>query len=424
MRIVMLTLGTRGDVQPFVALGVRLQARGHSVRICTCQRFEQFITSRGLEYGYLDDRLIQFIESDTVKEIIGSPRAGILQWIRAAVKLLPQIKDMQRDMLDDQWAASEDAELLLYHPKALGGPHIAERLGIPAFAVPPFPGYVPTRDFPLFILGGRSLGGWFNRRSYAITRRGQAAVAGLINDFRQKLGLTRRPRFAIEPTELLGRPVPWMHPVSPHVLPRPEDWPEHAAMTGYWFLDADDGWAPPAELETFLAAGEPPVYVGFGSMVTCEPQEMARLVLGALARSGARGIVGRGWGGLQPETVPEGVCLVDDVPHDWLLPRCSAAVHHGGAGSTAASLRAGIPTLIVPHVADQPLWGRQVHELGAGPEALSKKQLSAEALAGRIEAALGSPEMAATAAELGERIRDEDGAAEAMAFIGRFGPEV
>jgi sterol 3beta-glucosyltransferase len=332
--------------------------------------------------------------------------------------MLPQVKDMQRRLLVDQWNACRDAKLLLYHPKALGGAHIAEKLGIPGFCVPPFPAYVPTGAFPMFIFGTRSWGAMLNRLSFSVTRRGQAAVAGIINDFRrQQLELPARARFSIDPARLNGRPIPVMHPISPYVLPRPADWPEHIALTGYWFLDAAEGWTPPDGLLRFLDSGAPPVYIGFGSMVTHHPDAMAKAVLEAIELIGARAILGRGWGGLQANAVPDKVHLVDDVPHDWLLPRCAAVVHHGGAGSTAAGLRAGLPTLVVPHIADQPLWGKRVQDLGVGPPPLSKKQLRPDTLSERIDSMLHDKSMQTAARDLGAKIRSESGTDTAIAFM-------
>lgn len=357
--------------------------------------------------------------------MMGAGGNNVLQWIRAAIEMLPQVKEMQQRMLSDQWQASRDAELILYHPKALGGPHIAEKLGVPAFSVPPFPAYVPTREFPMFMLGARSWGGALNRLSYSLTRRGQAAVAGILNRFRtEQLDLPARGRFSIEPGGFGDKPIPVMHPISPHVLPRPADWPAHATVTGYWFLDAIEDWRPADDLLRFLDAGDPPIYVGFGSMVTKSPELVAKIVLQAIERAGVRAILGRGWGGLQPESVPPTVHLVDDLPHDWLLPRCAAVVHHGGAGSLAAGLRAGRPTLVVPHAFDQPLWGKRVRELGVGPEPLSKKKLGPETLAERIGTLVGDPAFRSAAEQLGERIRAESGVTTAIEFMNRFGASV
>jgi len=156
-------------------------------------------------------------------------------------------------------------------------------------------------------------------------------------------------------------------------------------------------------------------------MVTQRPEEIARIVLRAVEQLGVRAILGRGWGGLQPDGIPENVHLVEDVPHDWLLPRCAAVVHHGGAGSVAAGLRAGCPTLVVPHIADQPLWGRRVHDLGVGPAPLSKKELRPETLAERVGSMLQDQRMQIAARELGERIRSESGTATAVEFMNHFG---
>jgi UDP:flavonoid glycosyltransferase YjiC (YdhE family) len=164
----------------------------------------------------------------------------------------------------------------------------------------------------------------------------------------------------------------------------------------------------------FLQSGPPPVYIGFGSMAGRDPERRAEIALEALKRSGQRGVLLTGWGGLQPRDLPDDVYAVDSVPHDWLFPQMAAVVHHGGAGTTAAGLRAGTPTVIVPFFGDQPFWGRRVAELGVGPAPIPQKQLSVERLAAAIRTAAGDPAMRARAQELGRRIRQEDGVARAV----------
>ncbi len=180
-------------------------------------------------------------------------------------------------------------------------------------------------------------------------------------------------------------------------------------VTGYWFLEHPGGWKPPRELVDFLESGSPPVYVGFGSMNKTDPEELTDIVLRALERTGRRGVLVTGWGGISNSALPDTVFAVDEVPHDWLFKRVEAAVHHGGAGTTAASLRAGIPTIVVPFFADQPFWGRRVAELGVGPEPIPRRSLTVGRLTNAIQRATADGDMKSKAAALGQRIRAENG---------------
>ncbi|MGQ9552632.1 MAG: glycosyltransferase [Anaerolineae bacterium] len=204
---------------------------------------------------------------------------------------------------------------------------------------------------------------------------------------------------------------------SPSVIPPPSDWGSDIHVTGYWFLDAADDWAPPPALIEFLEAGPPPVYVGFGSMSNRKPEETADLVLAALARAQQRGVVLSGWSGLQKADLPNSVVMVDSIPFSWLFPRVAAVVHHGGAGTTAAGLRAGVPAVVIPFFADQPFWGQRLVALGVGPAPIPRKKLTVERLAQAIEKAVTDQAMRQRAVALGARIRAEDGVAGAVAVV-------
>jgi sterol 3beta-glucosyltransferase len=218
-----------------------------------------------------------------------------------------------------------------------------------------------------------------------------------------------------------GTRVPFLNGWSSHVAPDPPDWPSRGVeTTGYWFLDRPDDWTPPAALTAFLDDGPPPVYVGFGSMAGRDPRRTTRIVLDALRRAGCRGLLASGWGGLSARDLPASVHLCDQVPHDWLFPRVAAVVHHGGAGTTAAGLRAGRPTVVCPFFGDQPFWGRRVHDLGAGPPPIPQTHLTAERLARALRTVTECPSIRARAAAVGEKIRREDGVANAVAFIERM----
>ena len=219
--------------------------------------------------------------------------------------------------------------------------------------------------------------------------------------------------------DLERRRLPVAYGFSPAVLPRPRNWREWIQVTGYWFLPEAE-WTPPAALADFLAAGKPPVYVGFGSMADRDPQRLTGIILDALQRSEQRAVIQAGWGGLQPGDLPETAFPLDPAPHNWLFPRVAAVIHHGGAGTTASALRAGVPSIVVPFFGDQFFWGQTVARLGVSPGVLDRRKLSVERLADFIRAAVQDPELRSRAAALGERIRAEAGVEQAVAHFQHF----
>ena len=221
-------------------------------------------------------------------------------------------------------------------------------------------------------------------------------------------------------TRLPPEGTPVLYSYSPSFLPQPKDWPADCHVTGYWFLDTQTDWQPPQKLVDFLQAGTPPVYIGFGSMIDRDPEELTDLAVNALERAGQRGILLTGWGALIKTVVPDSVFLADAIPHEWLFPRVSAVVHHGGAGTTGAGLRAGKPTVIVPFTADQGFWGYQVFTRGVGPKPIPHTHLSAKTLAGAITTAGTNPDIRAKAEELGEKVRAERGVENAVEIFNRY----
>jgi UDP:flavonoid glycosyltransferase YjiC (YdhE family) len=218
---------------------------------------------------------------------------------------------------------------------------------------------------------------------------------------RTVLGLPSAPYWDGPLALLKKQDVPVLHGFSAHVVPRPPDWEKHVYITGYWFLDPPPEWRPPADLVDFLQAGPPLVYVGFGSMSHGDPRTATRLVVQALQLAGQRGILVSGWGGLTQADLPASVYIAESIPHSWLFPQMAAVVHHGGAGTTAAGLRAGKPTITVPFISlDQNFWGWRVADLGAGLPPIPSKRLTAEKLAQSISSAVADPLMRQRAAEL------------------------
>lgn len=410
MHILISTFGTHGDMQPFIALGIGLQAAGHTVTVCTSAEYQPLVEMYNLQYAFMDNTLLDL--SRALLEGRGNTRA-----------VMGQMGPAMQRTIEDEWRAAQafKPDVIVYHPKMLGSYHIAEKLSIPLIMAIPLPCYTPTRAFPHPFLANVRLGGWFNQLSYRLIGLSSAMFIGMTNRFRTRmLGLQPQRRFADMLTRADGTPVPILYPYSPALLPAPPDFPAHVHVTGTWFLDRPAAWQPDSALEQFLEAGPAPVYVGFGSMSGKRAGERAQIVLKALASIGQRGLLARGWGGLNVRELPSTVHAVDAAPHDWLFPRMAAVVHHGGAGTTAAGLRAGKPTVICPFLGDQPFWGSLVHARGLGPAPLSQRQLTTPRLAAAIEEAVSNVGMQQRAAELGSQIRAEDGVAIAVDQIERL----
>lgn len=413
-KIMIQTIGSRGDIQPFIALGKGLQRAGYDVALQTAEAYKSFVEGNGLPYLYMNNEFMKLTESKAGQ---AATEGG------GKFALMKQVMPVLRQMLRDEWLAAQQyqPDAIIYHPKSLGGYHIAEKLDIPAILSLALPLYTQTRAYPLPVMSGLHLGGAVNRLTYKLMTMATAPYMGVINDFRvNELGLQKRGRFASELIRPDSTPTPILYAYSRHVLPVPEDYPLHVHVTGYWFLDNGASWQPPEELLRFLDAGEPPVYVGFGSMTGLTGQQRANTVVQALKRAGQRGLLASGWGGLKTSDLPPTVFMLDQAPHDWLFPRMSAVVHHGGAGTTAAGLRAGKPTVIVPFIADQPFWGRVVHELGAGPKPIPQKKLTVETLSSAISQAANDAGIRQQAETIGTKIRTEDGVANAIDILKRY----
>lgn len=376
MNIFIVTLGSRGDVQPYVALGKGLKEAGHTVTLCTSFSFKSFIEEHGLRYGYLNDEFIKFINSEKGRDAIENT-TSILEWIKTSRKLMRLVEPMQQMMLNDIWNSAQKAnpDLIIFHPKAYGGPHFAEKLSIPAIMAVPFPIYVPTKEFSCMGFPNLNLGGWYNKMTYKIILKLSKLMSDkYIKELRKLHNLPPLPRNIDFLHTITGEHIPVLHCFSKHVIPEPSDWPDNVHVTGYWFLDRSKTWKPSTKLQNFLDAGPAPVYVGFGSMAGLNPQRLGKIVIESLQKANLRGIIATGWGGLEANNLPNTIFKIDKAPHDWLFPHMAAVVHHGGAGTTAAGLRAGCSAVVCPFFGDQPFWGQHVYKLGAGSKPIHQKK--------------------------------------------------
>lgn len=419
MKTLVLTYGSRGDLEPFLALAVGLKNAGHAVTLCSAGRYESWAAQHGIAFAPASDALLDLMDTEEGRAAFEGA-TGVIGAMRAGLKLANVVKPINWQVMSDCWAAAKKAapDLILYHPKSMAAPHIAEKLGVPAIMAVLQPMFVPTTAFPVAGMPDIGFGGWYNKLTYKAVAAGFRSYARAIHRFREDtLGLPKLKESAALPRQVHGRPITVLHGFSAHVVPRPEDWPEHAQITGYWRLAPDGEWSPPPDLAAFLSAGEPPVYIGFGSMVGRDPRGLAALAVAALKRVGRRGVLATGWGGLESDNLPDSVLKIEAAPHSWLFPRMAAVVHHGGAGTTAAGLHAGRPAVICPFIGDQPFWAARCAELGIGPRPVSRKKLSVERLAAAIQAATSDEKLRANAERLANCLQAENGVDRAVSVM-------
>jgi len=392
---------------------------GNDVTICTCSHFESFIREYGFGYGYVNNDFIDFMHTPEGKIILGNT-GSIWETLVTVSSMISKLGNLQDRQMADVWAACKASapDLILYHPKALGAPDFAEKLGVPCMLAFWLPLYVPTTRFPAMGFPNLPLGPGYRRLTYQFIKRVLIMMSGRVGKWRAQHGLNpRSPGLRMRLPD--GRPIPALHGFSRYIIPPPKDWAETATVTGYWFLNQSEHWNPPGALTEFLSKGEPPVYFGFGSIFGRDPKHVTRVILETVRRTGVRAVLARGWGGLEP-TAPapsESIISIKAAPHSWLFPQVSAVVHHGGCGTTAAGLLAGKPTIICPFFGDQPFWGRQVERLGVGPSPIPQKRLTVERLCQAIDVVMNNATMRQNAARLGNRLGKENGTSNAVAFI-------
>jgi UDP:flavonoid glycosyltransferase YjiC (YdhE family) len=416
--VAIFTLGTQGDARPCIALGQGLACQGYTVRIVTSVNFAELVQAAGLDFKPLSGDFQALLEGDGELVEQGLNPLAVARTFRR------QLAIWASDWVDQGRAAIVDAGLLIGVGSAtLLAEALAQSSQIP-FVQAQLQPLTPSRQLPPMLLAPRwpHMPGALSLAAYQLLRLAvwQVMRPAIDQRVRTPLGLLpyswRGPYF----NRRDGRDR-ILYGFSEQLVPRPTDWPGDASVTGYWFADVPQ-WQPPEHLQNFLEAGTKPVYIGFGSMVSAAAESFTATVMAAVRQSGRRAILATGWGGLQASSQQrdEHICFIQQAPHDWLLPRVSAAVHHGGAGTTAAAVRAGIPSVVVPFYGDQPFWAACLAQRGVAPPALRRRGLDAASLAQAIEAA-HTPSMQAQAAALGQRLRKENGLATAITRLQQWG---
>lgn len=414
MRIVIIAPGSRGDVQPYIALGKGLQNAGHYIRLVSHSNFETLVTSYGLEFWSFGNDVKDAVENSEMRELTEKGNFLLL--------MAKMAKEAEREALrfaEGGLLASQGMDVVLAGIGGLFiGTAIAEKLHMPLVQAYVFP-FTPTKDFSSVLTP--KLPTVFNRLSHHLAR--QLMWQG----FRSADGIARKEALNIPSAPFLGpydsrstNNMPVLYGFSPSVISTPSDWNGNTHITGYWFIDETEDWQPPVALLDFLKSGPPPLYIGFGSMSNRNPEQTADLVIQALAMTNQRAILLSGWSGLQKTNVSDSILMVDSIPHSWLFPRVSAVIHHGGASTVAAGLRAGVPSIIIPFFGDQPFWGQRIADLGVGTKPIPRKKLTAEKLANAIREVVTNQEMRQRAEKLGKQIQSEDGIKSAVEIFNKL----
>jgi len=412
MRIVIIAPGSRGDVQPYIALGKGLQNAGHYIRLVSHSNFESLVTSYGLEFWSFGNDVKDAVENSEMGKLTEKGNFLLLM-----AKMAKEAKREALRFAEGGLLAAQGMDMVLSGIGGLFiGTAIAEKLDIPHVQAYVFP-FTPTQEFSSVLTP--KLPTFLNPLSHQLAR--QLMWQG----FRSADTIARKKVLNLPAAPFLGpyqskstHNMPVLYGFSPSVIPAPSDWNGNTHVTGYWFVDETDDWQPPTALLDFLQSGSPPAYIGFGSMGNRNPEQTADLVIQALALANQRAVLLSGWSGLQKNNLPDSIFMIDSIPHSWLFPRVSAVVHHGGASTVAAGLRAGVPTIVIPFFGDQPFWGQRIADLGVGTKPIPRKKLTAERLANAIQQVVTDEDMRQRAAKLGKQIQTEDGIMASIEIIG------
>ncbi len=410
MKIVILAYGSRGDVQPVVALGRGLKAAGFELTIAAGSDFKDFVEGAGLAFAGFSSNMQDLVNSDAGKDWLGG-NDNALREIQAMRRM---INTMSEGVISEVLRITADADVIVSGlPLFITAQTIAEykhKIHINLQLSP----FSPTKHgratmypaLPQHNTFANIIAGYIGQ--YAL----YWVFKDVSNAFRQDLGLA--PMLFRDYATAYNQDVPILYGVSKHIITDPDDWHNNSHITGYWFYDAPSDWQPSQDLLDFLANGEKPIYIGFGSMPDKNPQATVQMMLDALAQTGKRGIIHTGWAGLQAEQLPDDIFLLNRAPFDWLFPQMEALIHHGGSGTTSAAIRAGVPCTVVSHMGDQPYWGRRVHELGMGSKPIERHKLTTQHLVRMIDEMTQSDKMKNTAQAMSKKLKQENGVAEAV----------
>ncbi len=420
MKIAITTVGTRGDLQPYIALGLGLKDLGYEVQIVSAKNEETFVRNYGLDFFALDVDIQKIMEGGEVNEMAKGDNP--FKFIISHMKGSKSLKKMMVKTQGEIWHACKNADLIVFHPGMPLGFFLGKEKNIKAILATPFP-MVSTMDYPsILFYSFLRLGSYYNLLTHFIfDKLFWALTKSSITEYWNKNVKTKMD-FATSPIKQQinsGHLV--LNGYSELLFKQPKEWANNIHTTGSWIIDTETNFVPPIELDNFINNGEPPIYIGFGSMKYFDSfNKTLALIIEALDITKQRAVLGFGCTKNNcKKALPENIFLVESVPHTWLFCKMKMLIHHGGAGTTATGLRAGKPTIIIPHNADQPAWGQRVFELGVGSKPIKKSKLTAEKLANAILFSQ-APNIIANAQRLGQQLKNENGVQKAVEIIERL----
>lgn len=417
-RIAIATMGTLGDVQPFVALALTLKKRGYSPVIGTSNDFAEFITTRGIEFCSLGGDVQAFLKQSQFDSAM--TKSVVLH----APGLLRDGQKILKEAGKRAWEMAQNADAIIFQNNTTFCIDIAEARGIPAL-IAVFQPLNPTAEFPYFNIDldpvdpqfyrfnrepfakSPAIDPLLNKLSYTVQMVQQGYWDLPRDALRRSLGLKPKKKGGFH-SYSSGRPLVTLHAYSGLISPAPGDWPDTNIITGFWRLEDTTGWGPSPEFLDFLGTGDAPIYLGFGSM-SFGAQRNTEIIAKALNEWGGRVVIGKGWGGVKTDLLPPTVFVIERAPHSKLFELVQAVVHHGGAGTTHTGLYAGRPSFAVPQFFDQPYWGQRLYELGVGPQPVRLRKLTPHLLASALDDLASTPAYAQAAEALSEKLKLEDG---------------
>jgi len=398
MRITIPTIGSRGDVQPFIALAQGLIRSGHQVTLTSHPVMRVLVESHGVTFAPMGPDIDLAKEVAAIRHSARNPMIGLIRGMRFGFEILERSHD---DILN----LCKETDLVIVPTAIAVGKNEAELLKQPYLSVSLMPWAIPWDDPERPI---------YKRAAYGVMDKLIHLITTLpLNRIRKRQGLPPVGKEGFTSTRLN------LVPISPAIYPPNPLWEPHHKVVGYWFAEAPSDWEPSTDLLSFLEDGDPPVLISLGAMSLGEDDalESATLFVDAVQEAGIRTII-QGWkAGIKQLTLPPNIHMADSLPHSWLLPKCSGIVHHGGYGTTAAGVRAGIPALVIPHIADQFYWGKQISELGVGPQPIPRTKLETNRLTAALKELIRNEQIRSRATELGKQIRSENGVENAVVLI-------
>lgn len=392
MKLLLATLGSRGDFEPFLNFAIQAKSVGHHVTIAATSEFVDQVLSHGIECVPL---------SGSFQDIIQDSGVSVIQAVKEFnTKVKPVMTSALNRVVEAILEQKPDA--VIYHPKVLSAPIAAQKIGAISVVVELAPLITPTREFGAVGLGSGNLGP-FNRLSYSLVAQSSSLFSKELKNISKNVGIPLRNA---DYSVCL---------VSPSILKRPKDWNEKTQIVGPWVSSVNSSLESQKVIDFIQAA--PTVYFGFGSMATGDAKRRTEIVISAAKAVGMQALLVTGWGGLEDLGDNPGVMTVQSVNHPEVFSNVAAAVHHGGAGTVHSALRAGTPSVIIPFLADQPWWGALLARQGLGPEPIPEKKLNEQALAAAIKSALTSKDLVQ---EVSQRMRSEDGVSGTLALLEKW----